>query len=90
MRAGTKSRVNGSSRPSRERQHGGEGGAPRSPVAETPEILRSVPLFSCFSRAELRHLTRLSAEEVYRKGDVVCREGDQVELGSVLVELEER
>jgi NTE family protein len=45
-------------------------------VAKTPEILRSVPLFSCFSRAELRHLTRLAAEEVYRKGDVVCREGD--------------
>jgi NTE family protein len=40
------------------------------------ELLDGVPLFSCFGPEERRRLARLFVERSFRKGEVVCREGD--------------
>jgi NTE family protein len=44
--------------------------------ARKTELLERVPLFSCLTRAELDHVIELLTEVRYRKGDVICREGD--------------
>ena len=40
------------------------------------DLLEGVPLFSCFDANERRQLAALFVEVSFRKGDVICREGD--------------
>ena len=40
------------------------------------EILSRLPLFSSFDRRELERLAPLFVEESYRRGEVICREGE--------------
>jgi NTE family protein len=39
-------------------------------------VLECVPLLSCFGPAQRRQLAALFVERSFRKGDVICREGD--------------
>jgi len=40
------------------------------------ELLERIPLFSCLTASELQRVSELCREQSYRKGSIICREGD--------------
>ena len=52
---------------------------------ETIELLREVPLFSTFSKKQLKSVKKTAKEKEFKSGEMIVREGDASNTGFYLI-----
>ncbi len=52
---------------------------------ETVELLQDVPLFTNFSKKQLKSVVKTAKEKVFETGDTIVREGDMSNVGFYLI-----